>query len=283
MTDHPTFIIMGAPKSGSTTLYHGLRQHPDVFMSEEKEPRYFSYLAVKERKGSEPRNPSFFPVRTAESYARLFEEARGRVTGEASVNYLEIPGTAEVIHRLHPEVRLIAILRNPVDRAFSHYLMNVRGGFERQRFEEALADETYLKTGLYSRQLQAYLDRFDPRHLHIALMDELKHDPVGLLQRLYVFVGVDPAFVPDLAFQHNVGGAPKSRLLNLLFTQSRLNDRLKRALPDVVVRGMIRLKRTNYAPVSLPEDTRSRLVEYYREDIGALEALTGRDLQHWLD
>lgn len=279
---HPSFIIIGAPKSGSTTLYHGLRQHPALFMSAEKEPRYFCYLAVREARGSEPRNPAFFPVRTEDAYRRLFADADGHRTGEASVSYLEIPGTAEVIARHRPDARLIAILRNPVDRAFSHYLMNVRGGDQRRSFEDALADETYLRTGLYTRHLAHYRQHFADDQLFVCLTDDLKQDPLGLLRRIYAFLGVDPAFEPDLSFQHNVGGAPRSRLLNALMTQARLNEWVKRRLPEPAVRWMIRLKRTNYAAVDLPPELRERLADYYRAEVGALGRALDRDLSHWL-
>src|SRR4051794_34967159 len=126
----PNFLIIGAAKAGTTSLYHYLRQHPDVYMSTIKEPNYFCF---------EEQLPEYAPVRTLAEYESLFDGASSQpAVGEASTQYLNSAAAPRRIANILPNVRLIVSLRNPADRAYSSYLGRVWGGRERAGVSEAL-------------------------------------------------------------------------------------------------------------------------------------------------
>ncbi len=261
----PNFFVVGASKSGTTALWKALSQHPDVFMSPVKEPRFFS------GNGS------------SHEYLSLFAAANGqRAIGESSGDYLPSAEAARRIRRNIPDAKLIALLRQPVERAHSHYWYRVRRGDERARsFEHALAREEtlgvgappwqyYRRRGFYHSQLSAYLALFPREQLSIHLYEDWCDSPHRTLRELFTFLGVDPGVVPTLA-KHNVGTAPRSRALHRL---------VRRAGSPALSRWEAKYNR---GPVPrLSPATATMLVDGYRDDIVKLQSLIGRDLTHWL-
>jgi hypothetical protein len=227
----PNFLVIGAPKAGTTSLYHYLRQHPQVYMSPVKEPKFFAFEAAKPSSSRRKRDR----VRTShlitdiEEYRVLFAGVSDeKAIGEASPQYLYVSGAAGRIRRYLPEARLMAVLRNPVDRAYSHHLHLVREGFERLSFSEALKKEEerirdnwpmmwhYKNRGFYHEQLTRYYELFEAEQIRVYLYEDLKEDPVGMMRSIFRFLGVDDAFVPDTSLIHNASGIPKSRALHTL-------------------------------------------------------------------
>jgi hypothetical protein len=205
----PTFLFLGAPRSGTTQLYEGLRLHPEVAVSGVKEPLYFV----------SPRYP-LHRVTSAAAYQALFRPGRGvRATGEFSTLYLYDPEAAQRIHDTLPTAKLLAILRHPVERAYSQYV------FERlleqepcATFEDALRAEPrriaehrspflyYREVGRYASQIRRYQALFPADQLLWLLYDDLKTDLAGTFRRIFRFIGVDDAFEPDIAGRVNVSG-----------------------------------------------------------------------------
>jgi hypothetical protein len=227
----PTFLVIGATKGGTTSLYHYLDQHPDIYMSHPvKEPKFFTAEegSVVRENGAKGWHVSAGHITKLADYQALFRGATAeRARGEASPQYLYYPEVPERIHRRLPEVELIAILRHPVARAYSAFLHQTRDGMEPQtNFAAALADEPrriaegwsplyhYRAQGFYHEQLSRYYRLFDPAKIHVYLYDDLQKDPLGLMQRIYRDVGVDAAFRPSLEVQHNISGVPKNRALH---------------------------------------------------------------------
>jgi hypothetical protein len=184
----PNFLVIGAGKSGTTSLYRYLAQHSDVFMSPVKETNWFAY----EGQGDSLR----YPIRTRDAYERLFEGvAAERAVGEASPQYLKSTVAAERIAAALPGVRLVALLRHPVDRAYSSYLHSLRDALERRGVEEALQPGSrYVELGLYHPQLSRYFERFDRSRIKVILYDDLAADPAAVMRDLYAFLGVDESF-----------------------------------------------------------------------------------------
>ncbi|NMP21259.1 sulfotransferase family protein [Sulfobacillus harzensis] len=281
----PTFLILGAPRSGTTHLYHGLRQHPQVFMSDFKEPMFFAYQG----------NPQPSVVYDLNDYEALFEAAHPEeARGEASTLYLYSAQAADNIRALIPEARLIAILRNPVERAFSQYT------FQRflkteplETFEEALAAEPrrvqdpipfhlYRPVGLYSEQIKRYLERFPQEQVLWLLQDDLASHPEEVFRQIFMHIGVDPDFVPDLHHRTNASGVPQHETL---FRAIKSAGRaVKRFLPEKLA---VALSGTAHETLlerpSMQPETRAELQDYFRKDIEATAALIGRDLSHWLE
>ena len=294
----PNFLVIGAAKSGTTSLYHYLAQHPDVFMSPVKEPKFFA-LEGERPSFRGPGDGEADAVTTLEGYRKLFEGADGEsALGEASPLYLYLEKALARIKHHVPEARLIAVLRNPVERAYSSFLHKVRDGRETTTdFAEALALEEeriragwaygwhYKRRGFYHEQIVRYYEAFGREKLRVYLYEDLKREPGALLRDAYGFLGVDASFVPNLALKHNVSGIPKNRLVHsLLRGRNPVKSALKPLLPQGLRRKLlVDLERRNLEKAPpIPSETRRRLVEEYREDVMKLQDLIGRDLSGWL-
>jgi hypothetical protein len=295
----PNFLIIGAAKSGTTALYSYLKQHPQVFMCPMKEPKFFAH----ENKGPEWCGPGDEAYRATTvtgiaKYMSLFHFASDAVAvGEASTQYLYMPGVRERIKRYIPDTRLIAILRNPVEVAFSAYLHKRRDGHEPlPDFEAALADEErrirenwspiwhYKRRGIYYPHLSAYYEAFDPAQLRVYLYEDLCADPRGLLTNIFSFLGVQEAFSPDILIHPNRSGLPRSRALHSFLTgDGKAKRLLKRNLNErAYARAHETLVRWNLVKPELPPRVRRQLIEYYRDDVSKLQTLLRRDLSSWL-
>ena len=293
----PNFFIVGAAKSGTSSLFHYLDSHPDVFMSRVKEPHYLcSDFFPDDFTGPGDEGFSENTCRNREDYLQLFESgASVPVRGEASVYYLLYPGVAERIHELNPDAKIVMVLRNPVDRAFSAYLHTTRDGRETLSFEDALAAEQsrrdqgyqplwwYREAGLYSEQVKRYLKVFPDDQMRIFLYEDLQ-DTATVVREILTFLGVDTEVQIDTSIHHNASGVPKSRWLYQFFSDKHpVKEMLKPFFPKSIrhklgekAKSMV-LEKTTMKP-----STRRRLTEYFQPDIGRLEALIGRDLSPWL-
>ena len=299
----PDFLVVGAPKSGTTSLYEYLKQHPQVYVNAHtKESNFF--VEPKAVLGNGPR---YFGAnsyaKTMEDYAGLFAEAGAAYTarGEVCPTYLPfydntIPNIKRV---LGADVKIVIILRNPIDRAFSHYMHNVRDTDEPLSFEAALDAEPqriaaqlwhsfYLvRLGMYSEQVRAYREQFS--QVRIFLYEDLKRE--GFFLELFEFLGVDPTQRIDTSAVHNVSGRPKHMWLQRLLID---NGMLKKS-----IRGLLKpfmghaakvsllafnrkLLEKNIAKEQMKPQTRAYLKTVFEKDIRQLETVIGRDLSHWL-
>ncbi len=295
----PTFLVIGAAKAGTTSLYRYLEQHPQIFMSPVKEPRFFAL----EGHSLDFRGPGDERIRletttSLEAYRKLFDGVQDELAvGEASVLYLHHDRAAAAIAKYVPDVKLIAVLRHPAERAYSGFLYRTRDGREPLRnFEDALreeprriADGWYYgwhdrDQGFYHRNLLRYFERFDPSRIRVYLYEDFDRNPLTVLSDVFSFLGVDPGFQPDVRVRHNPSGRARSPgLQRLLTTRHPLKEALKALVPEQWGHRLIaRLQPANLERPPLRPETRARLVEGYREDIRQLERLIGRDLSHWL-
>jgi hypothetical protein len=282
----PNFLIIGAQKSGTTSMYEYLKQHSQVFMSPVKEPKFF--LGVGWEQIDRPTRAAL------EAYEALFSGVTNEIAiGEASPPYLPSPEAPQRIAACLPDVRLVAILRNPVERAYSHWLHNIKNGRETLDFRHALEAEperlegnplslfAYATIGHYYNHLSRYLKLFPRERLRVYLFDDLAADPEAVVKDLFRFLAVDDAFRPKLE-RHNVSGVPRGRM-GQLYDRLRKNPRTVKLVKRIVpgdVRDRLRarfLKRPG-----LPADVRRDLVASYRDEIRQLEELLQRDLSAWL-
>jgi hypothetical protein len=268
----PNFLIIGAAKAGTTSLYHYLGQHPDVYMSPVKEPAYYASA----RSGA---------VRTHTEYERLFDAATTeRARGEASPQYLNDAAAPDRIAADLRDVRLIVSLRNPVDRAYSSYLGRLAGGTERRPVEAALRRGTYyFDSSLYHASLTRYFTRFDRSRIKVLLFDALAADPRATVQEVCDFLGIQRDFAVDTSVKHGSAAAPRSPAVNAVFW--RITHGVRRYLPEhlrntgVAGRAQRWLVRE---PDPLPAEIRRQLQADFRDDILRTETLIGRSLAAWL-
>ncbi|HET9908870.1 MAG TPA: sulfotransferase, partial [Anaerolineales bacterium] len=192
---------------------------------------------------------------------------------------------AQRIHDAIPNVKIVASLRNPADRAFSGFLMRTRRGEPVKGFyEELTADASHVRESLYHKRLKRYFDLFPRDQIKIIIFEEFRKNPAQTLVDLFSFLGVDPNFVPDTSVQHNPAGVPKIRLLNKLFFHPTLIRTAKAIFPESVHERLKQVQQQNLkAPPKFPPDLRAKLLDIYREDINKLEGLLGRDLSIWLN
>jgi hypothetical protein len=222
----PEFIVVGSAKSGTTSVYNYLKQHPDIFMPDFKEPHYFV--------SDQPLN--FETITDSESYFKLFEDAGDRICGEASTGYLYFPEAAERIKHSLPDTKIVALVRDPVERAFSMWGHQQRESLEPLSFEAAIVLElngeprhrdgveygfNYCELGLISAQLKRYIELFGHENVFIGDYTELKQDPKTFMRKLFDFLDVDQKFQGNLDRRFNPSGNHKrsKRIFRTLFCQ----------------------------------------------------------------
>ena len=293
----PNFLVIGAAKSGTTALYHFLRQHPQVYMSPRKETNFFAF---KDQEilfhGPGDGTISEQSITTAEDYENQFEAVSNEVAiGEASPWYLYSERAADNIRCSLPNAKLIAILRNPVDRAFSSYLHVVRDGRECLSFEEGLRAEEdrirqgweyiwhYRQTGYYAAQVERFSTLFSDEQTRWYLYEDFLSDPDGLLQEICEFLEIDCDFAVDTSFKPNATGVPKNQLLGrLLLRPNPIKSTAKRLMPKQLRYNIgQRINQRLLTKPSMSGETRRMLLYDYEDDISALQDLIGRNLAVW--
>ncbi len=283
----PTFLIVGAAKSGTTAVYHWLNQHPGVFMSPVKEPHFFSGLQPTYRGPGDDRFNQ--PIVTEwEEYLALFASARGfSVRGEASPSYLDLyPAAVPSIQARVPGIKIVIILRHPTDRAFSEYVHLVRDGRETKTFGQSLDAEAermragwrriwaHKARGLYYEAVSAYIDGFGRENVGVWLYETLRERPAATFREMCRFIGAEEDFVPQFS-QVNVGGVPRVKLLHRWLNGQGATIRLVRWLLPSRFRTSLRqsVERVNLSKLSVSAEDREYLDAYYREDIARLHRL----------
>ncbi len=298
----PNFLLMGAPKAGTSALYAYLSQHPQVYMSPVKEPHFFMIENEKVNfQGPGDQDRFSRSVHQLGDYKNLFAGVTDEIAiGEASTTYLGSEKASRRIKKYIPEAKLIAILRNPVDAAYASFLHLIRDGNESiADFAKALAAEPertqnnwglmwrYQQKGFYYQQLNPYFELFDRQQIKIFIYEEFERNPELVMKDMFAFVGVDPSFKVDMATKYNVSGMPKSQTLNKLLAQSNpLKESIKLLVPPKMrskIYSKVRVwNLSNFKKPKMSEETRRQLTDSYRDDILKLQSLIQQDLSAWL-
>lgn len=284
----PNLILIGAQKSGSTAVYDWLSQHPDIYGNPAMKD--FPFFC----------KPEYFD-QGLEWFAGHFKGHRDEsIILHGYVHYLFLHG--EIAARLkayNPELKLIVLLRNPVERAFSGYLQARKTGNESiVTFEEAIqadqagklhtlrdkVDRSYLSHGLYAQQLEAYFEHFPSHQIHIELYDEVRNNPMECCTRLFSFAGVDPAFRPQLR-RKNDYGRPRFAAVEKAIQQGLPKGLVHKLVPlSMRTRLRQRVRAVNTVATDKPilnAATRALLADFYSDEITRLELLTGLGLHAW--
>jgi sulfotransferase family protein len=275
----PNLFIVGAAKSGTTSLHVTLDDHPDVYMSPFKEPHFFSRPAVDARHAAH-----FRQITAEDTYRGLFLEAGdAAIIGESSTSYLWEAGACRRIAERCPSAKIVICLRDPVERAFSHYLDNVRDGLERREFSQALADEHlhgadwltgYLDVGRYAGQVHRYVDTFQAS-VFVLYFERLVKDPEAELRRLVTFLDLDCEKMPGWELASANRHAAARNALSARVLESGLVRSAASIVPaGVRARAYVRLTRPSERP-QMPADAREWLTEQYADEARRLTAITG--------
>lgn len=296
----PNFLIVGAAKCGTSSLHNYLGQHPQIFMSTPKEPRFISsQVTAFPLNGPGDHKVEKWYVKNYDDYLRLFDDADGfPVIGESSADTLYFyRDTIPVIKKYLGDPRIVIMLRNPVKRAFSAYQHLVRDMREDLSFEDGLKEEPnriennweliyhYTAVSLYHDSVKAFLDNFSS--VKVILTEDQEKKPQQTVRDAFRFLGVDPDYDVNTEIRYNVSGKPKSQWIHEFFFEGNLARKLAQPIvrtllkPETRIRLSQKIQKNNLTRLTINPATKDRLKRFFEEDITKLEKLLNRDLSIW--
>ncbi|MCB0736070.1 MAG: sulfotransferase [Bacteroidetes bacterium] len=310
----PNFFVIGVAKAGTTSLYRYLRQHPDVYVSPIKEPNHYSLPDINEslldprykrdiqinlqhyiRRGM---NESVHIAHVADAthYAQLFSKVtEEKAIGDFSNSYFGSKTALHSIAKNHPSAKIIVVLRNPLTRAWSHYLMNRREGKAPNTnfLEEVLSDNAkphkgwginhqYLSQGLYSKGIELAMQYFDNNNLKVVLYEEFKANPNSTLCDICNYLSVNTHFKFNTRKQANSARMPRNNAINQLLVNSGILSTLKRVTPREFRAVGTKVLYSSSTMPNMREDEKSFLRDYYRKDVESLSNILSLNLnKYW--
>jgi hypothetical protein len=304
----PDFLLAGAPKAGTTALHVALARHPQLYLSRTKEPKFFlaDGRPPQLAKGPGDARTTRELVWRREDYEALFDPAPpGALLGESTSLYLYDAAAQARIQALIPGVRVIAVLRDPIDRAHSNWAHLWSAGLEPEAdFVAACGLEDrreaagwapfwrYLKLGRYGEQLESLWSHLPREHTLVLRYQELRESPVATLDRICAFLGVQTGVLTEVPAENVTTHASSSPGNRLVAQALRLGTAIEHGLPRLPVGSPLRplnralerhLQREQRPRQPLTPDQRDVLIPRVANDVRRLEALTGESFAHWLD
>ncbi len=292
----PNFIIAGVARCGTTSLYHYMKQHPEIGFSSQKEPKYFSSMHLEfPHRGVGDNTVDSMVVKDEKEYYKLFSNLGEHIAiGEASSDYLYFHKyTVAAIKKELGDIPIIFSLRNPVERAYSAYNNLVRDGRETLEFMDALNAEeerignnwdwmwAYKAGGLYADAIEHFQNEFS--NVKVVLFDDLEEDLDKVLKEIFTFLKVDSTVTVNSETKYSHSGKPKNAFVAMLTDRNnKIAYALRRAVMSLVPRAVLEkvasklLKKDDQ-----PEEAVQYLQQYFKADIEKLEKLIGRDLSTW--
>jgi len=223
-------------------------------------------------------------------YLKLFSSVENeKAIGEASISYLHNEISAMRIKKCIPNAKLIVSLRNPIDRAYSNYLMSLRSKKETRPFTQVFREKAAKgELLMYYENLKRYFDLFDKSQIKIVFFRDLKKDAIGVTKELFRFLEVDDEFVPDVSFKYNPGGMPKNKFLHSILRKRKrpikFFECVRKYMPEPTHLFLIALRAKNLKKIPpLPVHIRKELIGFFREDILKLQDFINVDLSDWLN
>lgn len=293
---NPNFIIVGVARCGTTSLFHYLKQHPEIGMSKVKEPKYFSSLDLElPQNGIGDKTVKSTIINNDEEYEKLFEKTSNfKSVGEASSDYFYYHKT--VIPRIKEklgDIKIIVCLRNPIERAFSAFNNLVRDSREYLSFSDGLEEEQnrinnnwdwmwyYKNGGLYAEGLEHFQKEFT--NVKVVFFEDLKSKPQMVLNELFAFLGVKSKILIDVSTRYSHSGRPNSKIISLL--TSRRNPivfMIRRIIIKIIPRKYLEKAALKmFLKDTIPSKDRKQLQSFFKKDILKLQLLVNRDLKSW--
>ena len=293
------FLIVGAARAGTTTLFELLSRHSGIFIPKRKECRYFSCMPENFVVPGPPYTMNI--IQSQEEYRSLFNIAEpGQLRGDISPDYLYFYQNAvpKILNEISAQIPVIIVLRNPIDRAYSHYLHHVNGGRENLAFEDALNAEqerratnwawgwNYVDVGLYSRQVKAFLESFE-RVLLLLFEEDIVTGQAG--EKVLNFLNLDPESTTAGHFISNISGYPKFRWLHRAMSDELIVRKVKnivKATPLYAASKRVygKLYQANLKKKDMAPETRKMLKDKFQEDVDLLTEQTDIFVKkYWTD
>ena len=281
------FFIVGAPKAGTTSLFYYLNKNKGICMSNIKEPNFFSSQDLKIQK-------IYYDsliLDNLKEYERIFTpKNKQQIIGEASVSYLFYPNVANRIFDYNPRSKIIIILRDPVERAFSHYSMDLRLGHVKQSLDELfdlglnnkdnLFFQQYILLGQYYEQVNRYIEVFGRENICVKFYDELKLDASSFYSDILKFLHQENDHNIDFNQPFNKSKLPSNKFIKWLYSWPIIRKISLIFLPLSVIEFInINFFKENNNIIT--NDLKSKLHSFFLEDIEKLEKLLSKDLKSW--
>lgn len=301
----PDFLIIGAGKSGTTSVDNYLKQHQDIFIPSRKEPNFFGYELKTEEdfRGSKEVNYYNNSVTDLNDYLKLFEGAKeNQVIGETSNTYLYHNDAPERIKYYNPDMKLIAILRQPAERLWSRYMhLGRENKLPTKNFADCLDRDSIwwkrndlIREGMYFRNLSRYLDFFPASQIKVFLYDELNESNEKVLKDIFSFIGVSTDFEFSTDVRYNQSGLIKNNAINaVLGPKGFIQNTVKTLLPKTQYQQLKRnegiqkmintVRKKNLQKLELDYEIKKILTrDVYGDDLNKLQRLIDKDISHWM-
>jgi hypothetical protein len=308
----PNFFVVGAAKAGTTSIYHYLNGHSDIYLSPIKEPHFFcsdfryeNFNSNYQRESHidfptyfskptlEPKHISF--IENRQDYVSLFRDTTTqKAIGEASTGYLFSQTAAINIRNEVPSAKIIMILRHPVERAFSHFLMDLKAGAApASNFRDAVTADMarkekgwgvsslYVELGMYYAQVKRYLDIFPPENVKVILFDDFKVDTIEVMSQIYKFLEVDEELALKVHSKFNKAVVPRFPRLHVWLVQTRLKRQLVSMMPKTLKQKIKDAYLVTAEQMKLTDQDISFAWPFFADDVKKLSALLGKDLSKW--
>ena len=274
-----TFIV-GFPKSGTTSLHYYLNQHPDVCMSNIKEPNFFSSNEIAELYYDNT------VIKTMSDYIKLFDHPDNKILGESSVSYIYYSSVAKKIFNYNNNAKIIIILRNPIDRAFSHFLMDNRLGYCNINFKEVISNpkkyplfyQQYIDIGHYYEKLKVYIDIFKKENIKILIYEDFIKETQKYVNEVFDFLEIK-RFKVDIS-PKNSFKKPSNFILEKLY-KFKIFRNLFNLLPIFLINTIKSIFFKDVSKPILDADLKSKLFNIYEDSFSELSVLTQKDLTKW--
>ena len=280
------FFIVGAPKAGTTSLYKYLNQHQDVVMSSVKEPNYFS----NEELESQDLYYASKNITDEKDYHSLFQaNGEKKKLGEASVSYLFYPKVSKRIFTYNKDAKIIIILRNPVDRAYSHYKMDFRLGFVKRDFEDLVLNnnqegslfyQQYIDLGLYHLQVKSYIDEFGSTNVCVMFYEDLKKDRATFVNNIFSFLNLKSDSNINFNLKYNKSKLPSNNFMRYLYSISLVRKTASFLFNERLI-NFINKNFFRESNQEIESKVRHKLNQVFLNDIFMLEKLLNKDLSLW--
>ena len=281
----PTFLIPGAGKSGTSFLADVLSKHKDIFMSISKEPAFFS---TYKSSGNYHRGIEF--------YQKNFWGYKGeKHIGEASTIYMYDPESPKLIKKHIPDVKLIFILRNPIERIYSNYWQDIKAGerlpdFHKMVLQRTPRIEEMIYVSRYDIHLKRYLNYFHRKQIQILLYDNLKRDPLQCINEALTFLELPPFNELPTINKVNLSAVPRFRLLSRILRNETLTQNIKAITPSPLIiflkRILDKMRKLVLKPIVYPPMDKKAwdyLAKEFSEPIKDMSKVVGISLIHWLE
>jgi hypothetical protein len=286
------FIGVGFPKCGTTWLTECLREHPEIALPNRKHLSFFNEVLDKSK--------TYSNSEVQKKYALFYNNYDGKVKGEFTENYVYDSSIPKTIKKNYPDVKIIIIIRNPIDRTYSNYYHELRENETKESFSNVIKDinNKYIRKSFYYESIKNYIETFDKTKILILKFDELKSDPWIFLSKVYDFLNVtdksfrpslltikkNEAFIPKSMFLHKITGYPfvmakklfRKKVGILIINTARffkINNFLNYVHSDINIRNIDKKK--------LSVEIKHELLRIFNEDINKTEKLTGLNLKDW--